>query len=116
MHLHELNNCFNETKSRLLICMECLRLKNSFSIFDKAKLIQFAKFYPIELCPISLKFFDNQLETYIVNMHRNVEFASLKGTRDLSKKFGRNQNAYCLSISLSTFEVNNDFTCRHINR
>jgi hypothetical protein len=29
---------------------------------------------------------DNQLETYIIDMRRSVEFASLKGISDLSKK------------------------------
>lgn len=86
MQLQELNNRFNETNSRLLICMECLCPNNSFSKFDKAKLIEFAKFYPIEFSPTSLVLLDSQLETYIFDMHRSVEFASLKGISDLSKK------------------------------
>ncbi|XP_024634822.2 zinc finger MYM-type protein 1-like [Medicago truncatula] len=86
MQLGELNNRFNETNSRLLICMECLCPNNSFSKFDKAKLIEFAKFYPIEFSLTSLKLIDSQLETYIFEMRRSVEFASLKGISDLSKK------------------------------
>jgi len=85
MQLQELNIRFNETNSQLLICMECLCPKNSFSKFDKEKLIEFAKFYPIEFSPTSLVFLDNQLATYIVDMRRSYEFAYLKGISDLSK-------------------------------
>jgi hypothetical protein len=86
MQLQELNSRFNEKNSRLLICMTCLCPTNLFSSFDKAKLIEFAKFYPTEFCPTRLVMLDNQLETYIVDMRRSVEFASLKGINDLSKK------------------------------
>jgi hypothetical protein len=86
MQLQELNSCFNEKNSRLLICMTCLCPTNLFSSFDKTKLIEFAKFYPTECCPTRLVMLDNQLETYIVDMRRSVEFASLKGISDLSKK------------------------------
>jgi hypothetical protein len=86
MQLQELNNRFNETNSRLLICMECLSPTNLFSSFDKAKLIEFAKFYPSEFSPTALVFLDSQLETYISDMRKSVEFASLKGISDLSKK------------------------------
>ncbi|XP_058733557.1 uncharacterized protein LOC131605187 [Vicia villosa] len=86
MQLQELNNRFNETNSRLLICMVCLCPSNLFSTFDKAKLMEFAKFYPSEFCPTSLVMLDNQLETYIIDMRTSAEFASLKGISDLSKK------------------------------
>jgi hypothetical protein len=86
MQLQALNNRFNEANSRLLICMTCLCPTNLFSAFDKAKLIEFAKFYPSEFCSTSLAMLDNQLETYIIDMRRSVEFASLKGISDLSEK------------------------------
>jgi hypothetical protein len=76
MQLQELKNRFNETNSQLFICMECLCPNNSFSKFDTTKLIEFATFYPIEFCPNSLKLLDSQLETYIFDMRRSVEFAS----------------------------------------
>jgi hypothetical protein len=86
MQLQALNNRFNEANIWLLICMFCLCLTNLFSAFDKAKLIEFAKFYPSEFCSSSLAMLDNQLETYIIDMRRSVEFASLKGISDLSEK------------------------------
>ena len=59
---------------------------NSFSNFDYTKLIEFAKFYLIKLCPTILVFLDSQLETCIFDMRKSVEFISLKGISDLSKK------------------------------
>lgn len=75
MQLQELINRFNKINSRLLICMTCLCPNNLFSTFDKTKLIDFAKFYPNEFLIISLVMLDNQLETYIIHMHMNAEFA-----------------------------------------
>lgn len=75
MQLQELSNRFNETNSRLLICMACLTPTNLFSSFSKAKLVKFAKFYPWEFSQTSLMLLDNQLETLslicatIVNLH-----------------------------------------------
>jgi hypothetical protein len=61
---------------------------NLFSTFDKEKLIKFAMFYSSEFCSTSLVMLDNQLETYIIDMRRGVEFASLNGISDLSGKIG----------------------------
>lgn len=86
MQLQELSNRFNETNNRLLICVACLTPTNFFSSFSKTKLVKFAKFYSWEFSQISLMLLDNQLETYIIDMCNNIEFASLKGIGDLSKK------------------------------
>lgn len=87
MQLQELNNRFNETNSRFLICMmTCLCPSNLFSTFDKEKLMEFAKFHPSGFFLTSLVMLDNQLETYTIDMRTSVEFSSLKGISDLSKK------------------------------
>ncbi|CAK8576821.1 unnamed protein product [Lathyrus sativus] len=86
MKLKEINNHFNETNSRLLICMSCFNPTNLFSSFDKEKLVKFGKFYPWEFYQTSLLLLDNQLETYIPDMRSSIEFASLNGIGDLSKK------------------------------
>ena len=86
MQLQELNNHFTVTNTQLLICMACLNPRNLFSSFDKEKLIELAKFYPLEFSHTSLPWLDNQLETYIIDMRSSIEFASLKGISDLSEK------------------------------
>ena len=78
MQLQELNDRFTKTNTQLFLCMDCLNPTNLFSTFDKARLIEFAKFYPCEFSVINLVMLDNQLETYIIDMRNNVEFSSLK--------------------------------------
>lgn len=65
--------------------MTCLSPTILLSTFDKENLIEFVKFYLLELCPISLVMLVNQLETYIIDMRNNIEFAFLKGIGDISK-------------------------------
>jgi hypothetical protein len=61
MQFQALNNRFNETNSRLLICISCLCPTNWFSAFDRAKLIKFAKFYPSDICSTSLVMLEKQV-------------------------------------------------------
>ena len=42
MKLQELNNCFSEANTDLLLCMACLNPSNSFVAFNKEKLIRLA--------------------------------------------------------------------------
>ncbi|PIN08532.1 hypothetical protein CDL12_18893 [Handroanthus impetiginosus] len=44
--LKELNDHFSEINTELLICVACLSPRDSFSSFDKKKLVQLAKLYP----------------------------------------------------------------------
>ena len=40
LQLQDLNNCFSEVNTDLLLCMTCLNLSNLFVTFDKEKLIR----------------------------------------------------------------------------
>ena len=46
IQLQELNNCFSEANTDLLLYMACLNSSDSFVAFDKEKLICLAKFNP----------------------------------------------------------------------
>jgi hypothetical protein len=59
---------------------------NSFSAFDKEKLIQLAHFYPRDFSAHELEVLDDQLENYIIDMRSNIEFSELKGITDLAEK------------------------------
>ena len=61
LQLQELNNCFLEVNTDLLICMACLNPSNSFVAFDKEKLIHLAKFYPSDFLGIDILALDSQL-------------------------------------------------------
>jgi len=82
--------------------------------FDKARLIEFTKFYPCELYIIHLVMLDNQLETYIIDMHCNLEFSSLIEILNIFEKLIETRR-HILSISLPYFEVSNDFARSHNN-
>ena len=79
----ELNNRFNEM-NMMLLYMDCLDPTNSF-IYDKIKLLQFAKFYPNEFSIVELIALKHQLDNYILGMRSNNQFLKLWELVDLLK-------------------------------
>ena len=84
--LQELNNRFTEANTVLLLCMSCLNPTNSFSSFDKEKLIRLAELYPHDFSEVDLRALDIQLQNYIVDMRSDERFSKLKGIDDLAAK------------------------------
>lgn len=105
--LQELDDRFNEKNTELLLCMSCLNPSNSFSAFDKAKLIRLANFYPQDFSPHELEVLDDQFENYIIDMRSNIEFSSLKGITDLAEKMvqRRKDETYPLVYLLLTLAL-----------
>ncbi|XP_077251769.1 uncharacterized protein LOC143890993 [Tasmannia lanceolata] len=86
MQLQELNNRFNETNTKLLLCIACLNLTNSFAAFDKQKLIRLAQLYPYDFSEGHVIALDNQLETFIIDMCPDTGFSTLNGVGQLAEK------------------------------
>ena len=86
MQLQELNNCFLEVNTDLLICMACLNPSNSFVAFDKEKLIRLAKFYPSDFHGTDILTLGSQLQNYIFDMRSNELFLELQGVGELAEK------------------------------
>ncbi|XP_020700014.2 uncharacterized protein LOC110112213 [Dendrobium catenatum] len=86
MKLQELNNKFSETSTELLLCMSCLNPNNSFSAYDKEKLIQLAELYSIDFSIVELVALEYQVSTYILNMRSSEELSSLDNIADLAKQ------------------------------
>ncbi|XP_039142002.1 LOW QUALITY PROTEIN: zinc finger MYM-type protein 1-like [Dioscorea cayenensis subsp. rotundata] len=84
--LQELNNRFTEINTELLLCATCLNPSDSFSAFNKEKLIRFARFYPLEFSVVDVMGLDSQLETYIIDMRSNLEFSGIKEIGQLTEK------------------------------
>jgi hypothetical protein len=84
--LQELNNRFTEVGTELLLCVACLSPRDSFSAFDKEKLLRLAQFYPSEFSPIQLLALDSQLEIYYIDVCSEDAFSDLEGISDLSIK------------------------------
>ena len=86
LQLMELENRFNDTTTKLLLCMTCLNPSNSVLAFDKSKLIRLAQFYPNDYSRMEIMILDDQLETYILDMQTSSDFSNLKGIGDLARK------------------------------
>ena len=69
--------------------MTCLSPADSFSAFDKRKLIQFAEFYKSDFSPVELAALDFQLENYILDVRSDRQFSEIKGIGELAKKIVR---------------------------
>ncbi|XP_042467416.1 zinc finger MYM-type protein 1-like [Zingiber officinale] len=86
LQLQELNNRFNEVNTELLLCMSCLDPSNSFSAYDKRKLLQFAQFYPSDFSPIELMHLEPQLDNFIFDMRSSNQFSEVVGISQLAKR------------------------------
>ncbi|XP_020671981.1 uncharacterized protein LOC110091988, partial [Dendrobium catenatum] len=84
--LQELNNRFIELNIKMLLCMACLNPNNGFHAFNKDKLIRMTQFYPTDFSLLDQAIFENQLDTYIMDMRSDDLFTSLKDVGSLAKK------------------------------
>ncbi|KAL5559209.1 hypothetical protein UlMin_035420 [Ulmus minor] len=71
LQLQELNSRFNEANTELLLCLACLSPNNSFSAFDKRKLIRLAQLYSYDFSTVDLRVLENQLQTYVDDLRSN---------------------------------------------
>ena len=86
MQLQELNNRFTEKSTELLLCAACLNPSNSFTTFDRKKLICLAQFYPRDFSTTKLIIHDDQLQNYIIDVRADNMFVELTSIGDLSQK------------------------------
>ena len=86
MQFQELNNCFLEANTDLLLCMACLNPSDSFVAFDKENLIRLEKFYPFDFLGIDILTLNSQLKNYIFDMHNNDLFLEFQGISELAEK------------------------------
>ncbi|XP_028091966.1 homeobox-leucine zipper protein ATHB-14-like [Camellia sinensis] len=86
MQIQELNARFTESNTELLLCVAFLNPSNSFSGFDRKKLIHLVEFYPKEFSSMVLMGLNDQLDTYIIDMLSGSKFSMLNEIADLAKK------------------------------
>jgi hypothetical protein len=82
----EMNHRFNECSSKLLVCMSCLDPRNSFSKFDVDKLVRLAEIYADDFTMADHLLLRNQLQTFILNIRRSVEFHGCGDVAKLAEK------------------------------
>jgi hypothetical protein len=86
MQLIELDDRFTETSMELLLCVACLSPNDSFSTFNKEKLVRLALFYPSEFSIVDLMVLGDQLDTYIIDLRGDDEFSGIEGIASLAEK------------------------------
>ena len=86
MQLTELDDCFTETSMELLLCVACLSPNDSFSTFNKEKLIRLALFYPSEFSVVDLMVLSDQLDTYIIDRRGDEKFSCIEDIVSLVEK------------------------------
>jgi len=89
MQLTELDDRFTKTSTELLLCVSCLNPSNSFSTFNKEKLIRLALFYPSEFSIVYLMVLGDQLDTYIIDLCDDDEFSVIEGIASLVEEMAK---------------------------
>ncbi|KAM3266849.1 zinc finger MYM-type protein 1-like [Capsicum annuum] len=83
---NDLNERFDVVSSDLLLGMGSLNPVNSFSNFDKGRIMTLVKCYPNEFDDGKLRDLSYQLDTFIIHMRGgNFKFSNLQGIHDLAK-------------------------------
>ncbi|XP_023744251.1 uncharacterized protein LOC111892447 [Lactuca sativa] len=85
MQIQEFGDCFSEVSTDLLEYMAALSPCNTFSMFDKSKLVKLSELYKIDFNDLERVYLDGQLETYYHSLIDDDRFANLKGIADLSR-------------------------------
>jgi hypothetical protein len=82
-----LDDRFTETSTKLLLCVACLNPSDSFSAFNKEKLLRLALFfYPSKFSIVDLMVLGDQPDTYIIDLRGDDEFCGIEGIASLAEK------------------------------
>ena len=85
MQNQEFMNRFSEVSTNLLDYMSALSPCNSFSMFDKSKLVKLSGLYKADFNDLEMSYLESQLETYYHSLIIGERFTNLKGIADLSR-------------------------------
>ncbi|KAL7111397.1 hypothetical protein ACP275_05G084500 [Erythranthe tilingii] len=85
MQLGELNARFSDSAMELLMCVSCLDPSNSFSHYNKEKLLRLVDFYSEDFTEFDKCKLSDQLDDYIVDMRQSKDFFGLNGISDLAR-------------------------------
>jgi len=98
MQLTELDDRFTETNTKLLICVACLNPSDSFSAFNKEKLLRLALFYPSEFSIMDLMVLGDQLDTYIIDLRSDDGFFGIENIASLVEKMVKTKKNLIFSL------------------
>ena len=90
--------------------MVCLSPNDSFSAFDKQKLIRLAEFYPCDFSEVEFVTLDFELDTYVTDVKSDDRFSELKSISDLAQKLVETKKGFCISFGIYAFKIMLDST------
>jgi hypothetical protein len=76
----------------------CLNISDSFSAFNKEKLLRLALFNPNEFSIVDLMVLSDQLDTYIIDLHGDDEFSDIEGIVSLADKMVKTKKNLIFSL------------------
>lgn len=82
----DINHRFHEVSFYLLVCMSYLNPSNSFSKFDMHKFVRFVEIYAVDFMTVDCLMLRNQLQTFILNIRRCVEFNDCHDLAKIAEK------------------------------
>ncbi|KAJ9545408.1 hypothetical protein OSB04_025115 [Centaurea solstitialis] len=85
MQIQEFGDRFSEVSTELLENMAALSPCDSFSKFDKSKLLKLSEMYPNDFSDSERMYLSGQLEIYHHSLLQDDRFANLNGIADLSR-------------------------------
>ncbi|KAJ6887929.1 hypothetical protein NC652_029053 [Populus alba x Populus x berolinensis] len=86
MQLTKLDDRFTEMSTKLLLYVAYLNPSDSFSAFNKEKLLRLALFYPSEFSVVDFMVPGDQLDTYIIDLRGDDEFFGIEDIASLAEK------------------------------
>ena len=86
MQMQELNSLFSETNTDLLLGVACLNPADSFSNFDKDKILRMVRLYPDDFDDLAIEALACELDTFIGNVHDDVRLSNMTGLVEFSRK------------------------------
>ncbi|KAJ9540204.1 hypothetical protein OSB04_026710 [Centaurea solstitialis] len=72
--------------AELVSCIACFTPNDSFSSFNKDKLVRLAKFYPLDFSEMDFVYLENERETFCFDMKSSVDFNTLKRVQCIAAK------------------------------
>ncbi|EEC80664.1 hypothetical protein OsI_23069 [Oryza sativa Indica Group] len=96
--LQELDNCFNETTSELLVCSAAFNPRESFRDFKVESLMSLAKLYPNDFSSAELRDLSHHLSLYIADVRENERFSHIETIGYLSQKMVETRKHICYPL------------------
>lgn len=102
---HELNSRFSEVSTDLLLSVACIDPRNSYSNFNVDKLVHLAELYPEDFSWTEILAIRTQLEMYIYDVKKEIEFLDIEDLGSLVKNMVATRKAQAYPLVYRLIEL-----------